>query len=133
MSLEKYAIIDSTLREGEQFINAQFTTEQKIRIARALDEFGAEYLELTSPQASPGSLEDLRTIAGLGLNARILTHIRCHRDDALVALDAGVDGIDVVIGTSSRLREFSHGKSIDEIIGLAAEVLPWIRQQAPNI
>jgi len=133
MSLENYAIIDSTLREGEQFVNAQFTTEQKTRIARALDEFGVEYLELTSPQASPGSLADLRTIARLGLHARILTHIRCRQDDAQVALDAGVDGIDVVIGTSSRLREFSHGKSIDEIIALAAEVLPWIRQQAPNI
>ena len=92
MSLDNYAIIDSTLREGEQFINAQFSTEQKIAIARALDEFGVEYLELTSPQASPGSLADLRTITGLGLRARILTHIRCHRDDARVALDAGVDG-----------------------------------------
>ena len=49
MSLEQYAIIDSTLREGEQFINANFTHPQKIEIARALDEFGVECLELTSP------------------------------------------------------------------------------------
>jgi homocitrate synthase len=133
MSLENYSIIDSTLREGEQFINAQFTTQQKIAVARALDDFGVEYLELTSPQASPGSLADLHTIARLGLRARILTHIRCHQDDAKVALDAGVDGVDIVIGTSSKLRQFSHGKSIDEIIEVAAEVLPWIRQQAPDI
>ena len=39
----------------------------------------------------------------------------------------------MVIGTSSQLRQFSHGKSIDEIIDLAAEVLTWIRAQAPNI
>lgn len=133
MSLDHYAIIDSTLREGEQFINAAFTSEQKIRIARALDEFGVEYLELTSPQASPGSLADLRTVARLGLRARVLTHIRCHKEDAKVALDAGVQGLDVVIGTSSKLRQFSHGKSIDEIIDLAADVLPWIRQQAPEV
>jgi len=133
MSLDNYFIIDSTLREGEQFVNAHFTTEQKIRIAHALDEFGVQYLELTSPQASPGSLADLRTVARLGLRARVLTHIRCHLDDAKVALDAGVDGIDVVIGTSSRLRQFSHGKSIDEIIALASEVLVWIRSQAPHI
>jgi homocitrate synthase len=133
MSLDHYYIIDSTLREGEQFINAQFTRDQKIRIAQALDEFGAEYLELTSPMASPGSLEDLRAITGLGLKAHILTHIRCHKDDAKIALDTGVDGVDVVIGTSSKLRQFSHGKSIDEIIDLAAEVLSWIRAQAPGI
>jgi homocitrate synthase len=133
MSLEAYAIIDSTLREGEQFINAQFSSQEKIRIARALDEFGVEYLELTSPAASAGSTEDLRAICRLGLGARILTHIRCRREDAELALGAGVQGLDVVIGTSSHLRQFSHGKSIDEIIALAAEVLTWIRAQAPGI
>jgi len=133
MSLDHYAIIESTLREGEQFINADFNREQKIRIARALDEFGVEYLELTSPLASPGSAEDLWAITRLGLRARILTHVRCHREDVKVALDTGVGGIDVVIGTSSQLRNFSHGKSIDQVIELAADVLPWIRGQAPDI
>jgi homocitrate synthase len=133
MSLENYAIIDSTLREGEQFVNADFNRDQRIRIAQALDEFGVEYLELTSPLASPGSAEDLKAITRLGLKARILTHIRCHKEDAQMALDTDVDGIDVVIGTSSHLRQFSHGKTIEEIISLAAEVLPWIRARAPGI
>ncbi|TMC59445.1 MAG: homocitrate synthase, partial [Chloroflexi bacterium] len=31
------------------------------------------------------------------------------------------------------LRQFSHGKSIDEVIELAASVLTFIRSQAPNI
>ena len=53
MSLSDFHIIESTLREGEQFVGASFTTEQKILIARLLDEFGVECLELTSPLASP--------------------------------------------------------------------------------
>lgn len=133
MSLEKFNIIESTLREGEQFVGANFTTDQKLKIADALDEFGVEYLELTSPLASPMSRDDCELIARRGLKARILTHIRCHKDDAAVALDTGVSGLDVVIGTSSMLREFSHGKTIDEIIELAAVVLTWIRAQAPDI
>lgn len=133
MSLQSYHIIESTLREGEQFIGANFSTDDKIRLAETLDAFGVEYLELTSPCASPGSERDLRTIANLGLNARILTHIRCHKGDAATALDTGIDGLDVLIGTSSQLRQFSHGKSIDEIIDLAADVLTWIREQAPDI
>ncbi|MCW5776381.1 MAG: hypothetical protein KIS87_08090, partial [Phycisphaeraceae bacterium] len=44
-------VIESTLREGEQFANAFFTTGQKIRLATMLDAFGADYLELTSPAA----------------------------------------------------------------------------------
>lgn len=133
MPLDKFNIIESTLREGEQFVGANFTSEQKLRVAEALDEFGVEYLELTSPLASPASRDDCERIARRGLRAKILTHIRCHKDDATVALDTGVGGLDVVIGTSSMLRQFSHGKTIDEIIDVAAEVLTWIRAQAPNI
>ena len=133
MPLDRWNIIESTLREGEQFVGANFTTEQKIRIAQALDDFGVEYIELTSPLASPKSEEDARRIARLGLRTKTLTHIRCHREDALRALDTGVDGIDTVIGTSSYLRQFSHGKSIDQILDLAFDVLTFIREQAPGI
>ncbi|HEV8670843.1 MAG TPA: homocitrate synthase, partial [Candidatus Limnocylindria bacterium] len=49
MPVERFAIIDSTLREGEQFSNAHFTTAEKVQIAKMLDEFGVEYIELTSP------------------------------------------------------------------------------------
>lgn len=129
MSLENFSIIESTLREGEQFVNAFFTTDQKVEIARLLDAFGVEYLELTSPLASQQSLEDCRTIANLGLNAKILTHTRCHLKDARVAVDTGVDGVDIVIGTSSYLRKFSHGKSINQIIDIALEVVSYLLSQ----
>ncbi len=108
MSLENFAIIESTLREGEQFANSFFTTEQKVEIATLLDAFRVEYLELTSPAASPQSRSDCERIARLGLKAKILTHVRCHMDDAKMAVDTGVAGIDVVFGTSSYLpRVFS--------------------------
>ncbi len=133
MPLHDFSIIESTLREGEQFVGADFTSEDKVEIAHALDNFGVEYIELTSPCASPSSRVDCTRIASLGLNSKVLTHIRCHMEDARIALDTGVDGIDVVIGTSSYLRDFSHGKSIDQIIELASKVLTFIHDQAPSI
>ncbi len=129
MSIEKFSIIDSTLREGEQFVNAFFTTEQKIRLATLLDAFGVEYIELTTPAASPQSEKDCRAIAGLGLRAKTLTHTRCALEDVKLAVDTGVDGVDVVIGTSSYLRQFSHGKSIEEIIDLAQTVIEYLIKQ----
>ncbi|HLQ05377.1 MAG TPA: homocitrate synthase [Verrucomicrobiae bacterium] len=133
MPVERFAIIDSTLREGEQFSNAHFTTEQKVQIATMLDAFGVEYIELTSPVASPRSLEDLRTIAGLGLGTKVLTHVRCHMDDARVAVETGVTGIDILFGTSSYLREFSHGKSVDEIICEAKNVITFIKDHGKEV
>ncbi|RIK34283.1 MAG: homocitrate synthase [Chloroflexi bacterium] len=133
MSLDHFAIIESTLREGEQFANAFFTPEQKVEIARLLDAFGVEYLELTSPAASPQSRADCARIARLGLKAKILTHVRCHMEDARLAVDTGVDGIDVVFGTSSLLRQFSHGKDIPYIIDSAVEVIEYVKSQGLEV
>jgi len=133
MPLDRFSIIDSTLREGEQFSTATFSTSQKLEIAGLLDEFGVEMLELTSPCASPQSEADLRTIVNAGLKARILTHIRCNKEDARRAIDTGVHGLDIVMGTSPQLMQHSHGKTIPEIIDLATDVIRFVREQAPEM
>lgn len=133
MPINQFHIIESTLREGEQFVGANFTPEQKVEIAQALDEFGVEYIELTSPYASRQSYHDCKRIAHLTLRCKVLTHVRCRMDDAKLAVDTGVDGIDVLFGTSSLLREFSHGKSIPQIIDAATEVVSYIREQGLEV
>ena len=130
--LSKLAIVDSTLREGEQFYKSNFSVGDKVEIARGLDEFGVEYIEVTSPTASPQSYQDCKNLAQLGLQAKVVTHIRCHLEDAKIALDTNVDGINLFIGTSQLLRQFSHGKSIDQIIDIATEVITFIHQQSPQ-
>ncbi|KAI9678269.1 MAG: Saccharopine dehydrogenase [Caeruleum heppii] len=118
---------NSTLREGEQFATAYFDTAQKIKIAKALDDFGVEYIELTSPAASKQSRVDCEAICKLNLKAKILTHIRCHMDDARIAVRTGVDGVNVAIGTSSHLMEHSHGKDFAFISMKAKEVIEYVR------
>ncbi|EED24466.1 homocitrate synthase [Talaromyces stipitatus ATCC 10500] len=132
-NVSRFKIIESTLREGEQFANAFFDTEKKIEIAKALDEFGVDYIELTSPCASEQSRLDCEAICKLGLKAKILTHIRCHMDDARVAVETGVDGVDVVIGTSSYLREHSHGKDITYITNTAIEVINFVKSKGIEV
>ncbi len=129
MPIGRVFIIESTLREGEQFVGANYNPQQKEEIARALDDFAVDYIELTSPAVSPQSEADVRRIANLGLRAKILTHIRCAMEDAKIAVDTGVYGVDVVFGTSSYLRQFSHGKDIPEIIDRAIEVVSFIKSQ----
>jgi len=111
-----WRIIDSTLREGEQFAKASFRTQDKLEIARALDNFGVDYIELTSPAASPQSQRDLTQVVKLGLGARIITHCRSVVDDVRAAIDSGVRGLGLLFGTSRILRESSHGKSIQQVI-----------------
>lgn len=167
-NISNFSIIESTLRgtsckffalwpsltgdpEGEQFANAFFDTKTKIAIAKALDAFGVEYIELTSPAASEQSRADCEAICKLGLKAKILTHIRCHMDDARIAVETGelhspftlsfhsfaksvgVDGVDVVIGTSSFLREFSHGKDMTYITKTAIEVITFVKSKGIEV
>ncbi|KAH8123880.1 homocitrate synthase [Trichoderma asperelloides] len=132
-NVNRFKIIESTLREGEQFANAFFDTETKIRIAKALDEFGVDYIELTSPVSSPQSYEDCKTICSLGLKTKVLTHVRCNMEDAKKAVECGVDGVDLVIGTSSFLQKYSHGKSIEMIQKTALEVIEYVKSQGVEV
>jgi homocitrate synthase len=116
MARPGFRLIDTTLREGEQCEKAFFRTEDKLEIARALDGFGVEYIEVTSPAASPQSQKDAAQIARLPLAARVVTHSRCVVDDVRAALDTGVSGIGLLFATSRILRESSHGQSIQQII-----------------
>src|SRR2546428_7182240 len=54
-------------------------------------------------------------------------------DDARVAVETCVDGIDVLFGTSSILREFSHGKGVDQIIREAREVIGFIKEHGKEV
>lgn len=90
-NVSNFKIIESTLREGEQFANAFFDTAKKIEIAKALDDFGVDYvshaitsipepmltwnlkIELTSPAASEQSRADCEAICKLGLKAKVRT------------------------------------------------------------
>ncbi|KAI1112953.1 putative homocitrate synthase [Nemania sp. NC0429] len=132
-NVRNFKIIES-LREGEQFANAYFSTETKIKIATMLSEFGCDYIELTNPAASPQSRDDCAAICKLGLKAKILTHTRCTLEDAKLACDCGVDGVDVVIGTSQFLREHSlGGKDMVAITKQAIEVIEYIKSRGCEV
>ena len=127
--IQTFHLIDSTLREGEQFRSTHFTIDDKREIAQLLDEFGVEYMELSTPVASPQSANAIRTLADMPRSFRLLTHIRANMDDARLAVDCGVDGADVYIGTSTYMREYSHGKSLEQVIDIGQEVIQFLNSQ----
>lgn len=122
-----YALVDSTLREGEQFAGARFTTSHKIKIAQLLDAVGVEYIELSSPASSAVTLEDHKLLMDLGLKAKLTPHLRCAKSDIDLALETGVKTFHLMFATSSVLQKYSHGKSIDQIIERATEMIRYLK------
>ncbi len=132
MSLSNCVIVDSTLREGEQFEHSHFSLADKIEIACALDAFGVDMIEITSPAVGSAAREACEVLTSLGLNATIAAHIRCHMDDARLALDCGVRALNLFMAASPILRSMSHGRGVEEIVRQATEVARYIRSRAPD-
>jgi homocitrate synthase len=120
-------ILDTTLREGEQFAGAFFNLEQQIAIARMLDAFGVDFIEVPSPISAPRIREAIEHLCALGLRARIVTHVRCVEADVEAALATPVAGVNLFYGTSPELRSYSHGKRIERIIADAVPLIQRIR------
>lgn len=123
--MRSLAILDSTLREGEQFAGAFFTLEQRLNIARLLDAIGVALIEVPSPIASPETRQAIEALCGLNTRAQIVAHVRCVEADVQAALALPLYGLNLFYGTSTQLRTFSHGRRIEQII---ADAVPLIRQ-----
>jgi len=57
MSKEKLYIFDTTLRDGAQTQGVDFSIDDKIKIAEALDKLGVDYIEGGWPGANPTDTE----------------------------------------------------------------------------
>jgi len=53
MTKDRLYLFDTTLRDGQQTQGVQFSTEDKLRIAEALDGLGIDYIEGGWPGANP--------------------------------------------------------------------------------
>lgn len=69
-------ILDSTLREGEQTPGVNYSPEQRLRIALALDEIGVDFIEVGHPAVSKDVFIGIKLIASQDLNANLLAHSR---------------------------------------------------------
>jgi homocitrate synthase len=123
-SVRPLHLLDSTLREGEQFIHTFFTLEQRLQIACLLDALGVTFIEVPSPVASPETCNAIQALCALNLRAHIVPHVRCAENDVLAALEMPVHGLNLFFGTSNELRSYSHGRRIDQI---KSEAVPLIR------
>ena len=57
-------IFDTTLRDGEQSPGFSMHRDEKLRLARQLEQLGVDVIEAGFPIASPGDLEAVSAVAG---------------------------------------------------------------------
>lgn len=116
MSAPKKVIIhDATLRDGEQTPGLVFSKEDKINIARKLDELGVDRIEAGMPVVSDEDFEAIKTIATMGLNAKVFAFCRATPKDVEKAAEAGVYGIGVEVPSGVPRLKYQFNWSEDEV------------------
>ena len=63
MAGERITIFDTTLRDGEQSPGCSMNLEEKLRMARQLDQLGVDVIEAGFPIASQGDFEAVQAVA----------------------------------------------------------------------
>ncbi|HYL10659.1 MAG TPA: 2-isopropylmalate synthase [Candidatus Acidoferrales bacterium] len=81
-------IFDTTLRDGEQSPGFSMNVEEKLRLARQLEQLGVDIIEAGFPIASQGDLEAVRKVAREVRACRIAALARACRNDVEAALEA---------------------------------------------
>lgn len=92
--------VDTTLRDGEQTPGVVFTPDEKLEIARALDDFGIHWVSVGFPAVSAEERETVRRIVQAGLRFRTTALARLVPADIDVTVDVGVELISLFLGGS---------------------------------
>ncbi len=83
---QQVIIFDTTLRDGEQALQASLSVKEKLQIALALERMGVDVMEVGFPVSSPGDFESVQTIARQVKNSRVCALARCVEKDIDVAV-----------------------------------------------
>src|SRR4051794_27894278 len=83
-------LYDTTLRDGEQTVGVVLDAEQKLEIARLLDELGIDRIEAGFPRVSQDDWRAVELIAGAGLRAEVWGFSRAVPADLEALVELGV-------------------------------------------
>ena len=100
MDQRQLTIVDTTLRDGEQTAGVVFSNQEKIMIARMLDELGVHQIEAVIPVMGGDEQKAIRDIVKLGLKASIMGWNRAVISDIQKSIDCGCDAVAISISTS---------------------------------
>ncbi|MCX8166294.1 MAG: 2-isopropylmalate synthase [Candidatus Micrarchaeota archaeon] len=92
-SKKRVYLLDTTLRDGEQTPGIVLTKDQKVLIAKKLDELGIDIIEGGTAIASKGEQEALQSMVKEKLNSEIASFCRILTKDIEAAITAEVDSI----------------------------------------
>ncbi|MDR0388167.1 MAG: citramalate synthase, partial [Treponema sp.] len=135
-------ILDTTLRDGAQGEGISFSVQDKLAVARALDELGVAWIEAGNPGSNPKDMEFFRLAGSLNLETARLCAFGSTRKKGVPAaedpqlqslLAAETEGV-VVFGKSWDLHVTEVLRvSREENLAMIAETVSFLRERGRRV
>ncbi|MHA1711991.1 MAG: homocitrate synthase/isopropylmalate synthase family protein [Candidatus Freyarchaeota archaeon] len=123
---ERVYIWDETLRDGEQTPGVFLTIDEKVEIAKALDEIGVSVVVAGYPAVSRSEQEAVKRVANEGMsNALVAAPARPKKSDIDLCISCDVDEVPIFMPVSRLMLKFSLNKEPHEAVETLSNAISY--------
>jgi len=115
---------DTTLRDGEQTVGVILSPQQKLEIARKLDELGVSRIEAGFPRVSPEDAEAIQLMSKANLKSELWGFSRALKGDVEELLRLGLQA-SIIEAPTSDIKLRAYGISRDEDLRRISEAVSF--------
>jgi isopropylmalate/homocitrate/citramalate synthase len=123
----KIQFYDTTLRDGEQTVGVVFSPEQKLEIARKLDELGVSRIEAGFPRVSPEDAEAIQLMQKANLKAELWGFSRAVKGDIDELVRLGVRA-SVIEAPTSDIKLKAYGMTREDVLRRVVDAISIAKQ-----
>lgn len=131
--MRRLHIVDTTLRDGEQTPSVAFSTQEKIKIAKALDRLGVDVIEVGTPAMGIDEIEAIQKINALSLKASLLTWNRMKKEDVDKSVLTGVKNAHITAPASHLHMKKKLNMTPEEVLSKVDEMVRYGVKKGLNI
>lgn len=137
MEAQKISFFDTTLRDGEQSPGCSMLLDEKVAMARQLEQLGVDIIEAGFPIASDGDFRAVQAVSAMCERATIAALCRTVEADVVRAVEALKDArkkrVHTFVATSDIHLEYKLKKTRAEVLKMTREAIRFARQYVDEI
>ena len=123
---------DTTLRDGEQTVGVVFSPQQKVDIARQLDELGVSRIEAGFPRVSAEDAEAIQLMSKANLKAELWGFSRAVSADVEELVRLGLRA-SIIEAPTSDIKLSAYGISRDEVLRRVSDAVSFSKQNGITV
>jgi len=123
---------DTTLRDGEQTVGVVLSPQQKLEIARQLDQLGVNRIEAGFPRVSPEDAEAIQLMQKAGLKAELWGFSRAVKADVEELVRLGL-GASIIEAPTSDIKLKAYGIGRDDVLRRVTDAVSFARQNGITV